>query len=84
MKLFFQQMMAFLLVTLSSLLIVGLVFIQFTKDSVYRNKWHSLQEYADSIFQQAIVLDTETADVKSVQVDQLQGVEKLLDNQHIH
>lgn len=84
MKLFFQQMMAFLMVTLSTLLIIGLVFIQFTTDSVYRNKWHSLQEYSDSIFQQSVVLDTETADVKNVQVDQLQGIEKLLQNQHIH
>lgn len=84
MKLFFQQMMAFLIVTLSTLLIIGLVFIQFTTDSVYRNKWHSLQEYADSIFQQSVVLENESADVKEVQVNQLQGIEKLLENQHIH
>ncbi|MEE6674583.1 HAMP domain-containing sensor histidine kinase [Pediococcus acidilactici] len=84
MKLFFQQMMAFLAVTLATLLIVGLVFIQFTRDSVYRTKWHSLQEYADSIFQQAVVLDPHDSSVTAVRVDQLMGMERLLNNQHIH
>lgn len=84
MKLFFQQMMAFLAVTLATLLIVGLVFIQFTRDSVYRTKWHSLQEYADSIFQQAVVLDPHDSSVTTVRVDQLMGMERLLNNQHIH
>jgi signal transduction histidine kinase len=84
MKLFYQQMMAFLTVALSTLLIIAFVFVQFTTDSVYRNKWHSLQQYADSIFQQSVVLDSETANVKSVDAFQLQGIEKLLDNQHIH
>lgn len=84
MKLFFQQMMAFLAVTVATLLIVGLVFIQFTRDSVYRTKWHSLQEYADSIFQQAVVLDPQDSSVTTVRVDQLMGMERLLNNQHIH
>lgn len=84
MKLFFQQMMAFLAVTLATLLIVGLVFIQFTRDSVYLTKWHSLQEYADSIFQQAVVLDPHDSSVTTVRVDQLMGMERLLNNQHIH
>ncbi|WP_404932394.1 ATP-binding protein [Pediococcus acidilactici] len=84
MKLFFQQMMAFLAVTVATLLIVGLVFIQFTRDSVYRTKWHSLQEYADSIFQQSVVLDPQDSSVTTVRVDQLMGMERLLNNQHIH
>ncbi|KAF0333688.1 HAMP domain-containing protein [Pediococcus acidilactici] len=84
MKLFFQQMMAFLAVTVATLLIVGLVFIQFTRDSVYRTKWHSLQEYADSIFQQSVVLDPQDSSVTTVRVDQLMGMEHLLNNQHIH
>ncbi|EOA08932.1 HAMP domain-containing sensor histidine kinase [Pediococcus acidilactici] len=84
MKLFFQQMMAFLAVTVATLLIVGLVFIQFTRDSVYRTKWHSLQEYADSIFQQLVVLDPQDSSVTTVRVDQLMGMERLLNNQHIH
>lgn len=84
MKLFFQQMMAFLAVTVATLLIVGLVFIQFTRDSVYRTKWHSLQEYADSIFQQSVVLDPQDSSVTTVWVDQLMGMERLLNNQHIH
>lgn len=84
MKLFFQQMMAFLAVTVATLLIVGLVFIQFTRDSVYRTKWHSLQEYADSIFQQSVVLDPQDSSVATVRVDQLMGMERLLNNQHIH
>ena len=84
MKLFFQQMMAFLAVTVATLLIVGLVFIQFTRDSVYRTKWHSLQEYADSIFQQSVVLDPQDSSVTTVRVDQLMGMESLLNNQHIH
>ncbi|OIM96623.1 two-component sensor histidine kinase [Pediococcus acidilactici] len=84
MKLFFQQMMAFLAVTVATLLIVGLVFIQFTRDSFYRTKWHSLQEYADSIFQQAVVLDPQDSSVTTVRVDQLMGMERLLNNQHIH
>ncbi|MEI2354009.1 HAMP domain-containing sensor histidine kinase [Pediococcus acidilactici] len=84
MKLFFQQMMAFLAVTVATLLIVGLVFIQFTRDSVYRTKWHSLQEYADSIFQQSVVLDPQDSSVTTVRVDKLMGMERLLNNQHIH
>lgn len=84
MKLFFQQMMAFLAVTVATLLIVGLVFIQFTRDSVYRTKWQSLQEYADSIFQQSVVLDPQDSSVTTVRVDQLMGMERLLNNQHIH
>lgn len=84
MKLFFQQMMAFLAVTVATLLIVGLVFIQFTRDSVYRTKWHSLQEYADSIFQQSVVLDPQDSSVTTVRVDQLMGMKRLLNNQHIH
>lgn len=84
MKLFFQQMMAFLAVTVATLLIVELVFIQFTRDSVYRTKWHSLQEYADSIFQQSVVLDPQDSSVTTVRVDQLMGMERLLNNQHIH
>ncbi|MBS9399227.1 sensor histidine kinase [Pediococcus acidilactici] len=84
MKLFFQQMMAFLAVTVATLLIVGLVFIQFTRDSVYRTKWHSLQEYADSIFQQSVVLDPQDSSVTTVRVDQLMGMQRLLNNQHIH
>lgn len=84
MKLFFQQMMAFLAVTVATLLIVGLVFIQFTRDSVYRTKWHSLQEYADIIFQQSVVLDPQDSSVTTVRVDQLMGMERLLNNQHIH
>ena len=84
MKLFFQQMMAFLAVTVATLLIVGLVFIQFTRDSVYHTKWHSLQEYADSIFQQSVVLDPQDSSVTTVRVDQLMGMERLLNNQHIH
>lgn len=84
MKLFFQQMMAFLAVTVATLLIVGLVFIQFTRDSVYRTKWHSLQEYADSIFQQSVVLGPQDSSVTTVRVDQLMGMERLLNNQHIH
>lgn len=84
MKLFFQQMMAFLAVTVATLLIVGLVFIQFTRDSVYRTKWHFLQEYADSIFQQSVVLDPQDSSVTTVRVDKLMGMERLLNNQHIH
>lgn len=84
MKLFFQQMMAFLAVTVATLLIVGLLFIQFTRDSVYRTKWHSLQEYADSIFQQSVVLDPQDSSVTTFRVDQLMGMERLLNNQHIH
>ncbi|KAF0386660.1 sensor histidine kinase [Pediococcus acidilactici] len=84
MKLFFQQMMAFLAVTVATLLIVGLLFIQFTRDSVYRTKWHSLQEYADSIFQQSVVLDPQDSSVTTFRVDQLMGMERLLNKQHIH
>ncbi|WP_353990042.1 HAMP domain-containing sensor histidine kinase [Pediococcus argentinicus] len=84
MKLVYQQMIAFLIVTLSTLLVLGLIFIRFSTNMVYRNKWSSLEGYADSLYQQSIVTDPMTGNLKAVRISGLQNSEKLLTDQRVH
>ncbi|MFL2030431.1 ATP-binding protein [Loigolactobacillus zhaoyuanensis] len=84
MKLIYQQMLAFFAVIMTTLLIVGLFFIQFTNKMVYETTWDQLEGYADSLMQQAMTVDKRTNTFTGFQVSMLSNSEAVLSQQKVH
>ncbi|MFD0896664.1 sensor histidine kinase [Loigolactobacillus binensis] len=84
MKLIYQQMLAFFAVIMTTLLVVGLFFIQFTDKMVYENTWDQLEGYADSLMQQAMTVDKTTNTFNGFQVSMLSNSEAVLSHQKVH
>lgn len=83
MKLVYQQLLAFLAVIASVLLLLGLSFSSMTKDYVYQNTWTSLEKYANSLVEQSIRVSTTNGNV-SFDSESLLNSEVLLKNQSVH
>ncbi|RRG04861.1 MAG: sensor histidine kinase [Lactobacillus sp.] len=84
MKLIYQQMLAFFAVIMTTLLVVGLFFVQFTDKMVYENTWDQLEGYADSLMQQAMTVDKTTNTFTGFQVSMLSNSEAVLSHQKVH
>jgi signal transduction histidine kinase len=84
MKLIYQQMLAFFAVIMATLLIVGVFFIQFTTRMVYNNTWNQLEGYADSLMQQALTVDKQTATFHGFEISMLKNSEAVLSQQKVH
>ncbi|MDV7720065.1 sensor histidine kinase [Pediococcus ethanolidurans] len=83
MKLLYQQMLAFFAVIFTTVIIFGLAFIQFSNRMVYQDTWKQLESYADSVFQQSIVVNS-NGEFEGIQMAGLENSERLLANQSIH
>ncbi|WP_125981488.1 sensor histidine kinase [Loigolactobacillus iwatensis] len=84
MKLIYQQMLAFFAVIMTTLLIVGAFFIQFTTRMVYSSTWDQLEGYADSLMQQAMSVDQRTNSSHGFQISMLKNSEAVLSHQKVH
>lgn len=84
MKLIYQEMIGFMVVIVSTLIVLGVIFINFSSSMVYRNKWSQLEGYANSLYQQTTVLDSTTGNVQTFKISELQSNEKLLQQQQVH
>ncbi|MFC6169342.1 sensor histidine kinase [Loigolactobacillus jiayinensis] len=84
MRLIYQQMLAFFAVIMTTLLVVGLFFIQFTDKMVYENTWDQLEGYADSLMQQAMTVNKTTNSFTGFQVSMLSNSEAVLSHQKVH
>ncbi len=82
-KLLYQQMLAFFVVIFTTVIVFGIAFIQFSNRMVYRDTWKQLEGYADSVFQQSVVVNTD-GEFAGIQITGLQNSERLLANQAIH
>ncbi|AEV94908.1 sensor histidine kinase [Pediococcus claussenii] len=84
MKLIYQEMIGFMVVIVSTLIVLGVIFINFSSSMVYRNKWSQLEGYANSLYQQTTVLDSATGNIQNFKISELQSNEKLLQQQQVH
>lgn len=82
-KLLYQQMLGFFVVILTTVIVFGIAFIQFSNRMVYRDTWKQLEGYADSVFQQSVVVST-SGDFEGIQIAGLESSERLLANQSVH
>lgn len=76
-------MLAFFVVIFTTVIVFGIAFIQFSNRMVYRDTWKQLEGYADSVFQQSVVVNTD-GEFAGIQITGLQNSERLLANQAIH
>ncbi|WP_412990417.1 ATP-binding protein [Pediococcus siamensis] len=83
MKLLYQQMLAFFAVIFTTVLVFGLAFIQFSTRMVYQDTWKQLEGYADSVFQQSVVINSK-GEFAGIRLSGLQHSERLLANQAVH
>lgn len=84
MRLVYQQLLAFLAVIASVLLLLGLSFSSMTKEYVYQNTWASLEKYANSLVEQSIRVSSTNPDKVTFDSESLLNSEVLLRNQSVH
>ncbi|MTV82494.1 sensor histidine kinase [Secundilactobacillus folii] len=84
MRLVYQQLLAFLAVIASALLLLGLSFSSMTKEYVYQNTWTSLEKYANSLVEQSVRVSSSNPERVSFDSESLLNSEALLHNQSVH
>jgi len=82
-KLLYQQMLAFFAVIFTTLIVFGIAFSQFSSRMIYQDTWKQLEGYADSVFQQSVVVST-SGEFEGIQIAGLENSERLLENQSVH
>ncbi|MBZ2406700.1 sensor histidine kinase [Liquorilactobacillus hordei] len=84
MKLIYQQMLAFFILIMTLLLILGFSFFHITREVIYENTWQQLEGYAYSLKNQSMMIQTRKGkQVLTLNVDKLRTSEVLLSNQQV-
>ncbi|MDN2454281.1 HAMP domain-containing sensor histidine kinase [Lactobacillus sp. UCMA15818] len=85
MKLIYQQMLAFFILIMTLLLILGFSFFHITREVIYENTWQQLEGYAYSLKNQSMMIQNRNGkQVLTLNVDKLRTSEVLLSNQQVH
>ncbi|MDV7758033.1 HAMP domain-containing sensor histidine kinase [Liquorilactobacillus mali] len=85
MKLIYQQMLAFFILIMTLLLILGFSFFHITREVIYENTWQQLEGYAYSLKNQSMMIQNQDGkQVLTLNVDKLRTSEVLLSNQQVH
>ncbi|MCP0886295.1 HAMP domain-containing histidine kinase [Ligilactobacillus sp. WILCCON 0076] len=85
MKLIYQQMLAFFVVIITLLVILGVSFFHLMKENVYKTTWSQMESYAYSLKNSSMTLQSTNSGQKLVLDNvKLQTSETLLQNQEVH
>lgn len=85
MKLIYQQMLAFFVVIITLLVILGASFFHLMRENVYQSTWQQMETYAYSLKSTSLKLvDTSKGEQIALNVSNLEISELLLQNQKVH
>jgi len=84
MKLIYQQMLAFLAVIATVLILLGLSFSKSTRTMVYMNTWSTMEKYANSLVEQSVRVSSQDNGRVTFDTNALESSELLLQNQSVH
>lgn len=83
MRLIYQQMLAFFLVIMTAIIIIGVLFSKFTTNIMYEDTYAEMEEYANSLMNEALRFDPKTKEFIGFDTNGLQSAYRLLSDQGV-